>query len=113
MVSMIKAARASGTGCSRGLNKGFTTTKRAQAKNPAKRLSVPKAKLAAVKEVVLETMGLSPYERRIVELLKVQREKRALRFTKRRLGTFVRGKKKRELMSSLIRKQAAKASKKN
>eukprot|EP00754_Rhynchopus_humris_P006087 Rhum_TRINITY_DN12976_c0_g1::Rhum_TRINITY_DN12976_c0_g1_i1::g.55430::m.55430/K02920/RP-L36e, RPL36; large subunit ribosomal protein L36e len=103
----------SGTGVSRGLNKGHVTTKRSKAVSSTKRLSLQKNKLNAVKEVVMETAGLSPYERRIVELLKVQREKRALRFCKRRLGSFARGKKKREIMSSLIRKQAAKAAKKN
>ena len=119
----------SGTGVSRGINKGHVTTKRSKAVSSTKRLSLQKNKLNAVKEVVMEvcfafaaharthahtqTAGLSPYERRIVELLKVQREKRALRFCKRRLGSFARGKKKREIMSSLIRKQAAKAAKKN
>ncbi|KAJ9447747.1 60S ribosomal protein L36, partial [Diplonema papillatum] len=53
-------------------------------------------------------VGLTPYERRCCELLKVQREKRALRFCKRRLGSFARGKKKREVLSNLMRKQAAK-----
>eukprot|EP00756_Hemistasia_phaeocysticola_P004445 Hpha_TRINITY_DN12816_c0_g1::TRINITY_DN12816_c0_g1_i1::g.24100::m.24100/K02920/RP-L36e, RPL36; large subunit ribosomal protein L36e len=92
-----------------GVNKGFKTTKRARPVNAARRLGLPKTKLAAVKDIVAETVGQSPYEKRIIELLKVQREKRALRFAKRRLGTFQRGKKKRENMSNLFRRQQRKA----
>eukprot|EP00666_Eupelagonemidae_sp_cell4sb_P010283 gene10283-9646_t len=43
-----------------------------------------------------------PYEKRICELLKVQREKRALRFAKRRLSAG------REIMSNYMRKQMRK-----
>eukprot|EP01059_Diplonema_ambulator_P028177 TRINITY_DN46912_c0_g1_i1.p2 TRINITY_DN46912_c0_g1~~TRINITY_DN46912_c0_g1_i1.p2 ORF type:complete len:134 (+),score=46.14 TRINITY_DN46912_c0_g1_i1:51-404(+) len=97
-----------GNGTRVGLKPGFKTTKRARGVNPASRMKLHKAKLAATREIILETAGLSPYERRITELLKVQREKRALRFAKRRLGSFIRAKKKRELMSTMMRKQAAK-----
>merc|ERR1711924_368425 len=62
-----------------GVNKGFEVTKRAKVVKPAKRLALPKTKLRAVRDIILEVSGLSPYERRITELLKVQREKRALR----------------------------------
>eukprot|EP01061_Rhynchopus_euleeides_P001064 TRINITY_DN1074_c0_g1_i1.p1 TRINITY_DN1074_c0_g1~~TRINITY_DN1074_c0_g1_i1.p1 ORF type:complete len:120 (+),score=60.66 TRINITY_DN1074_c0_g1_i1:58-417(+) len=95
-------------GCRRGLNKGFKVTKIAKTLNPAKRQALQKVKLAAVREVILETAGLSPYEKRITELLKVQREKRALRFAKRRLGSFQRGKKKREIVQNLMRQMASK-----
>jgi large subunit ribosomal protein L36e len=39
-----------------------------------------------------------------MELLKVGRDKRALKLCKRKLGTHLRGKKKREEMSELLRK---------
>eukprot|EP00754_Rhynchopus_humris_P045736 Rhum_TRINITY_DN5222_c0_g1::Rhum_TRINITY_DN5222_c0_g1_i1::g.16840::m.16840/K02920/RP-L36e, RPL36; large subunit ribosomal protein L36e len=91
-----------------GLNKGYQTTKRPKKLNAGKRLKVPKTKLNAVREIISEVAGFSPYEKRIIELLRVQREKRALRFAKRRLGTFLRAKKKRELVSNIMRQQPAK-----
>lgn len=39
-----------------------------------------------VRDVVREVVGMAPYERRIVELLKVQRDKRALKFAKKRVS---------------------------
>lgn len=38
-----------------------------------------------VREIVKEVCGLAPYEKRLVELLRVQKEKRALKFAKRRV----------------------------
>eukprot|EP01064_Diplonema_japonicum_P017706 TRINITY_DN259_c0_g1_i1.p1 TRINITY_DN259_c0_g1~~TRINITY_DN259_c0_g1_i1.p1 ORF type:complete len:117 (+),score=30.43 TRINITY_DN259_c0_g1_i1:61-411(+) len=99
---------ASGNGARVGLKTGFKTTKTVRQLNPAARIGLHKKKLEACREVILEVAGLSPYERRMTELLKVQREKRALRFAKRRLGSYIRGKKKRELVSTMMRKQAAK-----
>lgn len=43
-----------------------------------------------VRDVVREVVGLAPYERRIIELLKVQRDKRALKFAKKRVRNYVR-----------------------
>jgi large subunit ribosomal protein L36e len=40
----------------------------------------------------------------VIELLKVGRDKRALKVCKRKLGTHLRAKKKREEMSNLLRK---------
>eukprot|EP01064_Diplonema_japonicum_P017707 TRINITY_DN259_c0_g2_i1.p2 TRINITY_DN259_c0_g2~~TRINITY_DN259_c0_g2_i1.p2 ORF type:complete len:118 (+),score=36.56 TRINITY_DN259_c0_g2_i1:59-412(+) len=99
---------ATGAGVRVGLKKGYATTKTSRSVNPAKRQALHKKKLEACREIILEVAGLSPYERRMTELLKVQREKRALRFAKRRLGSYIRGKKKRELVSTMMRKQAAK-----
>ena len=39
-----------------------------------------------VRDVIREVVGLAPYERRIIELLKVQRDKRALKFAKKRVS---------------------------
>lgn len=38
-----------------------------------------------VREIVREVVGFAPYERRTMELLKVNRDKRALKFLKRRV----------------------------
>jgi len=47
---------------------------------------------------------MAPYEKRITELLKVGKDKRALKVAKRKLGTHKRAKRKREEMSSVLRK---------
>ena len=52
---------------------------------PRDRIKAPKKKLRAARDVVEEVLGFAPYERRLMELLKVGREKRALRFAKRRV----------------------------
>ena len=36
-----------------------------------------------------EVVGLAPYEKRIIELLKVQRDKRALKFAKKRVRMWL------------------------
>ena len=42
-----------------------------------------------VRDIVREVCGFSPYERRAMELLKVNKDKRALKFVKKRVGTCV------------------------
>ena len=59
-----------------------------------------------VRDLVREVSGLQPYEKRAVELLKIGKDKRALKFIKRRLGTHSRGKKKRDDLQNYL--QAAK-----
>lgn len=63
-----------------------------------------------VRDLVREVCGHAPYERRVMELLKVSKDKRALKFLKRRLGTHIRAKRKREELSNILahmRKAAA------
>ena len=57
-----------------------------------------------MRKLIREVVGFAPYEKRITELLKVGKDKRALKVAKRRLGTHLRAKKKREEMSSALRK---------
>lgn len=57
-----------------------------------------------VRSLIREVAGFAPYEKRITELLKVGKDKRALKVAKRKLGTHKRAKKKREEMSSALRK---------
>ncbi|KAJ5227196.1 60S ribosomal protein L36 [Penicillium citrinum] len=57
---------------------------------------------AFVREVAREVVGLAPYERRIIELLRNTQDKRARKLAKKRLGTFVRGKRKVEDMQRVI-----------
>eukprot|EP01006_Ploeotia_vitrea_P019492 TRINITY_DN51699_c0_g1_i1.p1 TRINITY_DN51699_c0_g1~~TRINITY_DN51699_c0_g1_i1.p1 ORF type:complete len:101 (+),score=2.81 TRINITY_DN51699_c0_g1_i1:86-388(+) len=77
-----------------------------RAKN--KRYERVPTKLKAVRGVIQDTVGFSPYERRVLELLKLGRDKRALRFCKRRLGTHNRAKCKREQLAEHLRKMRSK-----
>lgn len=47
-------------------------------------------------------MGFAPYERRILELLKNSKEKRARKLAKKRLGTLLRAKRKIEELNAVI-----------
>eukprot|EP01068_Selenidium_serpulae_P006345 Selendium_serpulae@DN4353_c0_g1_i1.p1 len=67
-----------------------------------------------VKEVIREVCGFAPYEKRIMELIRMgtaSSRKRAFKFAKRRLGTHKRGLKKRADMEDVVialrKKQAA------
>merc|ERR1711964_543934 len=83
------------TGIFVGLNKGFIVTKPKNAGNAFKAdKSYRKGRLnnrvKAVREVVTEICGLTPFERKMVELIKtgiVSEEKRAVKLARRKLGT--------------------------
>ena len=55
-----------------------------------------------VRELVREVVGFAPYEKRVMEYLRIGKEKRALKFAKSRLGTHKRGKDKREELSGAL-----------
>lgn len=57
-----------------------------------------------MRNLIKEVAGFAPYEKRITELLKVGKDKRALKVAKRKLGTHKRAKKKREEMANVLRK---------
>ncbi|CAN6929938.1 unnamed protein product, partial [Brassica oleracea] len=57
-----------------------------------------------IRSLIREVAAFAPYEKRITELLKVGKDKRALKVAKRKLGTHKRAKRKREEMSSVLRK---------
>jgi len=89
-----------------GLKKGFQITKvdkrrRAAAKKGKRG---PRSKLA--REVAREVSGWAPYEKRVMEFLRNGLDKRALRLARRRLGTYQRGKAKREELADAIRQEA-------
>ncbi|OQD85292.1 hypothetical protein PENANT_c010G07928 [Penicillium antarcticum] len=86
-----------------GLNSGRKTTALNTPKTRISR-SVGKSsrRTAFVREIAAEVVGLAPYERRIIELLRNAQDKRARKLAKKRLGTFGRGKAKVEAMQKVI-----------
>merc|ERR1739845_254177 len=88
-----------------GLNKGFKTTKNTLKPKPSRRKGRLTKHAKFIRDIVREVSGFAPYERRAIELLRISKDKRALKFCKKRLGSHVRGKKKREEMAAVIQAQ--------
>jgi large subunit ribosomal protein L36e len=88
-----------------GLNKGHVVTKRTLAPRPGARKGRCGKRVGMIRDLIRQVAGSAPYEKRLVELLKNGRDKRALKLAKRKLGTHLRAKKKREEMGSLMRKR--------
>merc|ERR1712033_134147 len=88
-----------------GMNKGRKVTKNEQAPRPSRRKGRLTKHVRFIRDLVREVSGFAPYERRAIELLRISKDKRALKFCKKRLGSHVRGKRKREEMQSVIQAQ--------
>ncbi|GAY42183.1 hypothetical protein CUMW_064830 [Citrus unshiu] len=112
---VVMAPKQPNTGLFVGLNKGHVVTKKELPPRPSDRKGKTSKRVHFVKNLIREVAGFAPYERRITELLKVGKDKRALKVAKRKLGTHKRAKKKREEMSNALRKMrsAGGAEKKN
>ncbi|XP_022921273.1 large ribosomal subunit protein eL36 [Onthophagus taurus] len=87
-----------------GLNKGHKTTKipSSDKVRPARLKGTQTKHTKFVRDLIREVLGHAPYEKRAMELLKVSKDKRALKFLKRRLGTHIRAKRKREELSNIL-----------
>ena len=92
------------TGLSAGMDKGHVVTKLELKQKPSYRKGKLNKRVSFVREVINEVAGYSPYEKRVMELLKVGKEKRALKLCKAKLGTHKRAKAKREEMAEENRK---------
>lgn len=88
-----------------GAGKGHVVTKRELKPRPASRKGRTSDKVKFVRSIVREVCGYAPYEKRIIELLRIGCDKRALKLAKRRLGAHVRAKRKREELSDVLRKK--------
>jgi len=98
-------AKPAATGLAAGLNKGFIVTRRELKQKPSYRRGRKGERVGLVREVVREVVGFAPYERRMIELIKIGSAstfKRSLKLAKKRLGTHRRGKKKRDEMSEAV-----------
>ena len=97
-------AAAEKSGLAIGMNeRGHVTTKRELKPTPSYSKGKLQKRVQFVREIVKEVVGLAPYEKRVVELLKVGKEKRALKVCKGKLGSHKRAKSKREDMSGVLR----------
>eukprot|EP00164_Ancoracysta_twista_P000336 GFYU01000462.1.p3 GENE.GFYU01000462.1~~GFYU01000462.1.p3 ORF type:complete len:116 (-),score=33.61 GFYU01000462.1:84-389(-) len=95
----------SSNGIAVGLNKGYQVTKRELPAKPVNRKGALGKRVSFIREIIREVTGFTPYERRMLELLKVGKDKRALKVAKKRLGTHRRSKSKREEMQATLRAQ--------
>jgi len=90
------------SGLAVGLNKGHKVTPH----QPKPKVSRTKGHLAKrtqfCREIVREVCGLAPYERRVIELLRNSKDKRARKLAKKRLGSFGRAKRKVDEMTKVI-----------
>ncbi|KAK2466261.1 hypothetical protein APHAL10511_001903 [Amanita phalloides] len=85
-----------------GQNHGRPTTPIAKAARPSQRKGITSTKTKFVRSIIREVAGFSAYERRVMELLRNSKDKRARKLTKKRLGTLLRSKRKLEELSTII-----------
>jgi len=90
------------TGIRIGIDKGYPTTPLPKRVKPSHRKGTLSQKNKFVRSVVREVAGFTPYERRVMELLRNSKDKKARKLTKKRLGTLLRSKRKLEELSTLI-----------
>ncbi|UYV72605.1 RPL36 [Cordylochernes scorpioides] len=88
-----------------GLHKGHKVTKNKSKPRPSRKRGALSKHTRFVRDIVREVTGFAPYEKRAMELLRVSKDKRALKFIKKRLGTHLRAKRKRDELSSVILQQ--------
>ncbi|PSS27732.1 hypothetical protein M430DRAFT_131550 [Amorphotheca resinae ATCC 22711] len=90
------------TGLHVGLNKGHKTEARVVKPRVSRTKGHLSKRTAFVREIVKEVAGLAPYERRVIELLRNSKDKRARKLAKKRLGTFGRAKAKVDELQRVI-----------
>jgi large subunit ribosomal protein L36e len=90
------------SGIAVGANHGHITERRELPQKPSRRKGILSKRTKFVREVIREVAGFAPYERRVMELVKNSRDKRARKLAKKRLGTFVRAKRKVEELTNVI-----------
>ncbi|RKP03229.1 hypothetical protein CXG81DRAFT_9821 [Caulochytrium protostelioides] len=85
-----------------GKARGHKTTRLELVKRHADKINMATKRTTFIRDLIQEVAGFAPYERRLIELLKNSRDKRAKKFCKKRLGTFQRSKRKIEQMQAVI-----------
>ena len=85
-----------------GLNTGHKVTKNVGKPRHSRHRGRLTKHTKFVRDMIREVCGFAPYERRAMELLKVSKDKRALKFIKKRVGTHIRAKRKRKELSNVL-----------
>ncbi|KAL7410928.1 ribosomal protein L36e [Mrakia frigida] len=90
------------TGIRYGLNSGRVVAQIPKSVKPSQRKGIQSHKTQVVRSVIREVAGFSPYEKRVMELLRNSKDKKARKLTKKRLGTLLRSKRKLEELTNVI-----------
>ncbi|KAI5810161.1 putative 60S ribosomal protein L36 [Peziza echinospora] len=89
-----------------GIHKGTNAGFKVEVRDTKPRISRTKGRLSKrttfVREIVKEVAGLAPYEKRVIELIRNGKDKRARKLAKKRLGTFGRSKRKVDDLQRVI-----------
>ncbi|CAL8108961.1 unnamed protein product [Calicophoron daubneyi] len=86
-----------------GRERGMKRTKNVRPKKPSNRRGRITKQAQFTRDLIKEVVGPAPFEKRIMELLKNDREKRAFKFAKKRIGGTRRAKRKREEMMKIVK----------
>merc|ERR1740115_227795 len=100
------------SGFAKGNNKGHITQVRERAARPSRSRGKLGKRTALCREIAREVVGLAPYERRILDMIKTggsAADKRIYKFAKRRLGSHKRALVKREDIKEMNSKMRARA----
>jgi large subunit ribosomal protein L36e len=89
----------SGIAC--GLGKG-RQVQELKSKKPSQRKGALTKRTKFVRDLVREVVGFAPYEKRVMELLKNSKDKKARKLAKKRLGTLKRAKRKIEDLQNVL-----------
>ncbi|XP_024049780.2 60S ribosomal protein L36-like [Terrapene carolina triunguis] len=84
------------------LSKGHKVTKNVSKPRQCRRREHLTKHTKFVRDMIREVCGFVPYEKSAKELLKVSKDKRALKFIKKRVGTHIRAKRKREELDNIL-----------
>ncbi|XP_043843079.1 60S ribosomal protein L36-like [Dromiciops gliroides] len=84
------------------LNKGYKVTKNVLKPRQHCRCGRLTKHTKFVRDLILEVCGFASYEKWAMELLKVSKDKQALKFVKKRVGTHIHAKRKREELSNVL-----------
>jgi large subunit ribosomal protein L36e len=85
-----------------GLDKGHKLTKNERKQRQSRHKGRLSKKTRIVRELVREITGFAPYERRVMELLRISKDKKALKFLKKRIGQHGRAKRKRDEVQGIL-----------
>ncbi|KAK6354276.1 60S ribosomal protein L36 [Orbilia blumenaviensis] len=90
------------TGLAIGINKGHKVTPHESKARISRTKGKASKRTLFVRDIVREVAGLAPYEKRVIELIRNSKDKRARKLAKKRLGTFGRAKRKVDELTRVI-----------